>query len=148
MPPSQTRCSFGGGVTTFQFVRKLAATDAFDVPVLPGLRPITFAWGFTPVVSYHMPGYRGSASVDFYTGNVNCVTGPTLESERELHGLVMVTAWTVLAPLGLMAARYFKYKSWYVAAATASCCGRSGFAAAAAMMCWDASAAVTVTVIV
>jgi NAD(P)H-flavin reductase/cytochrome b involved in lipid metabolism len=105
------------GDSVLTFARKLDTGDAVGDNVLDpsALTPIIFARGSAPdSLEQHLSGNRGWGSIDLRGISVSSVKS-AISPDMYLHALGMISTWLVVAPLAVMAIRYFKSShKWYL----------------------------------
>lgn len=109
-----------GGTVTASFVRLFDTGDKYDAILIPN-SSFTLCFAYRDSGSdydYHSGGY-GSGTLNFFStqalstfGDVS--TGVDYGDDYSDHGKAMSIVWMCLAPLGLIAARYFKsFQLWF-----------------------------------
>lgn len=97
------------GAVTVEWSRPLAAGTYAGARAIPasGSVPVLWAVGSSgqTTLARHAATGAGTSSLDFATGSLSSSAAASM---RVAHGIMMTLAWGVLAPVGVMLARYAK----------------------------------------
>ncbi|XXQ31679.1 Cytochrome b561 domain-containing protein [Plasmodiophora brassicae] len=103
-------CTLNGRDVTMEFARPLklneAQNPAFDIAP-DGQSLVIWAMGNTQTVSQHDHDNRGQRRIDWKSGRSSTVQVDDSPA-RKAHGSLMMIAWTVLVPVAVCIARFFK----------------------------------------
>lgn len=100
---SETSAIFSEGYTYVQFLRPLNTGDAADRVLTADGAPLPLVWAVGEASDLHHPQTSGSLAMD-WSGHV----ANNLPLYIFLHAALMLIAWMVLIPLGVIIARFYK----------------------------------------
>jgi hypothetical protein len=102
------------GNNHYVWSRSLTTSDPWDFNITTGMNAIIYAFGTTPLVTYHGP-LRGTIWIDFLATDDTTVIDPINGWSiglKLLHGFFMVSAFNFAVPFGVFIARYVVSPTW------------------------------------
>lgn len=113
--PGSARIEVAGGRTSMSFSRRAVTGDPDDHPLeLDGTTDLVFAYGADGAVRLAPHKVRGSVQVTLEAGCAVASDTDNLQRTKSLHGGMMVLGWCACVFFGIVVARYFRDRAWWV----------------------------------
>ena len=101
------------GNINVSFRRKLSTGDNYDQIIEPDVKQ-SICWAYRD----HQKGWQEhdsfSSGIFVFASSALTEYFALTGSEEYLHGIQLSVAWCLLAPIGILSARYFKHTGWWI----------------------------------
>lgn len=107
---SQVIPTSSGNSVSIEVNRKLSASDAYDTAITQGSLGAIFSFNKDYNSVQHNFDDKGVLTIDFYAGSSTPPVNPGSETKFfATHGIIMIWAWGICAPIAFVVARYKKH---------------------------------------